>query len=229
MAKRRWRTLVCLLASVWSLSSQTIVILGPSTAEGMGVGNSDSAWAKRYCRHVHCLYPQIRVVNLAKAGYTSYHVMPDNTVFRGKRPQPERQRNITAAFRHDPVAIIVNFATNDIADGYSVDEQLGNYCATVRYAAETTSLVSPQRPVAVRLTTPQPRNLNTQGRHSLMELRDSIHARFGDMTIDFWSDIAQRDGRIRRVYNSGDGTHLNDLGHGVLFERVVAADVWIVG
>ncbi len=51
-------------------------------------------------------------------------------------------------------------------------------------------------------------------------LKDSTYALFGDKTIDFWTISALKNGSINPVYNSGDGVHLNDEGHRLLFEEV---------
>jgi hypothetical protein len=45
--------------------------------------------------------------------------------------------------------------------------------------------------------------------------------------LDFWTGIADANGNIVGTYNSGDGVHLNNKGHRVLYERVVAAKVFV--
>ena len=75
----------------------------------------------------------------------------------------------------------------------------------------------------VWISTTQPRSLyiSYSGRQNLIEMRDSTFARFGEKAIDFWNGLAQDDGRIDPKYNCGDGVHLNNAGHRILFERVV--------
>jgi hypothetical protein len=62
-----------------------------------------------------------------------------------------------------------------------------------------------------------------------MAMRDSTLARFGARAIDFWTGLAQQDGSIDPAFDSGDGVHLNDAGHEILFRRAVDAGVGITG
>ena len=41
--------------------------------------------------------------------------------------------------------------------------------------------------------------------------------------MDFWNGLADMEGRLFSGYDAGDGVHLNDAGHRLLFERVVAS------
>jgi lysophospholipase L1-like esterase len=58
-----------------------------------------------------------------------------------------------------------------------------------------------------------------------MAMRDSTLARFGQAAIDFWTGLADAEGRILPVFDCGDGIHLNDAGHRLLAERVVEAAI----
>jgi lysophospholipase L1-like esterase len=117
------------------------------------------------------------------------------------------------ALHLDPSAIIINLPSNDASYGYSVEEQLANYDSLVTLAA--------RRDVPVWITTTQPRNLPEQGRQNLMAMKDSTRSRFGDKAIDFWTDLAREDGTIDSSYDCGDGVHLNDRAHRILFHRMV--------
>jgi hypothetical protein len=103
-------------------------------------------------------------------------------------------------------------------NGWSVGVQLANYDVIL---AEADAAGIP-----VWITTTQPRNTTADGRASLIAMKDSTLARWGDMAVDFWTLIANPDGTINPTYDSGDGVHLNDLAHGVLFGRVDEKDVW---
>jgi hypothetical protein len=59
-----------------------------------------------------------------------------------------------------------------------------------------------------------------------MDMRDSTYVRLGNYAIDFWTELANEDGTINSIYNSGDGIHLNEAGHRILFERVVEAKIY---
>lgn len=194
-----------------------IVVLGSSTAAGTGPSHPDSAWVNRYRNALQALDPANQVTNLAVGGYTTYHIRPTGTVPPAGRPKPDTLHNITRALSLDPDAIIINLPSNDAAYGYSVAEQLESY-DLVLAAADLAG-------VPVWVSTTQPRNLTPAGRDNLMAMRDSTYARFGDKAVDFWTDIANPDGTINPLYNSGDGIHLNDAGHRILFQRVMAKDI----
>lgn len=191
----------------------TIVVLGSSTAAGTGPRDIGNAWVNRYLLYAQSIAAQRRVINLAKGGYTTYHMMPWDYVPPEGRPKPDPGRCITMAISLDPVAIIINLPSNDAANGYSVDEQLANY-DSILAAVDAES-------ISVWITTTQPRNLSTEGRDNLMAMRDSTFSRFGAKAIDFWTGIAREDGTIDLAYDCGDGVHLNDAGHQILFQRVV--------
>jgi lysophospholipase L1-like esterase len=193
----------------------TIVILGSSTAAGTGPREIANAWVNRYLAYAESLDADNRVINLAKGGYTTYHLMPHELIPDGRRPRPDPCRSITTALHLDPDAIIINLPSNDAAYGYSVEEQLANYDSLLAAAD--------RRSTPMWITTTQPRNLTVEGRANLMAMRDSTHARFGDRAIDFWSGLSMEDGSIDPDFDSGDGVHLNDRAHRILFQRVVEA------
>lgn len=195
-----------------------VVVLGSSTAAGTGPSHPDSAWVNRYRANAESLNPSNQVTNLALGGYTTYHILPTGSVPPPGRPAPDPARNITQALSLSPDFVIINLPSNDAASGYAVSEQLANYDSVlVRAAAEG---------VPVWISTTQPRNLPLAGRTNLMEMRDSTFARFGEHAVDFWNTLALPGGTIDPLYDSGDGIHLNDAGHGVLFERVAAKGIF---
>lgn len=195
----------------------TIVVLGSSTAEGTGPQNRNNAWVNRYRAHLKNVNLFHQVINLAKGGYTTYHIMPDNYLAPGNRPQPDPQRNISKALTFEPDAIVINMPSNDVTSGYAIFEQLDNY---ERILKETGI-----KSIPVWISTTQPRNLIEAKRKQQIEMRDSTFSRYGTFAIDFWTDIAQENGMINPIYDSGDGIHLNDEGHRVLAERVIAKQI----
>lgn len=196
----------------------TVVILGSSTAAGTGPREIANAWVNRYLAYAESLDADNRVINLAKGGYTTYHLMPRDHLSPEGRPQPDPCRCITMALHLDPDAIVINLPSNDAAYGYSVEEQLANY--------DSILVLADRRDIPVWITTTQPRNLTVEGRANLMAVRDSTYARFGERAIDFWTGLAMEDGSIDPAYDSGDGVHLNDPAHRILFQRVVQAGLF---
>jgi lysophospholipase L1-like esterase len=189
-----------------------IVVLGSSTAEGTGTSNINNSWVNRYRSYLKSVNANHRVDNLAKGGYTTFHLLPTGQSTPSNRPKPDSQRNITQALSLNPDAIIINLPSNDATSGYSVQEQLANYDSMLAAAN--------RQHVPVWITTTQPRNLSESGRQNLKEMRDSTFARFAAKAVDFWTGLAQESGIIVAQYNSGDGVHLNDAAHELLFNRV---------
>lgn len=190
------------------------VVLGSSTAEGTGPASPDSAWVNRYRAALVQANPRVSVVNLAKGGYTTYHVLPT-----GSPGAPnagitvDTARNVTKALSLNPCTIIVNLPSNDAANQFSAAEQLANFSQI----AETAQKAG----VEVWICTPQPRNFSDPAQIQIQrEVVDSIFATYGDHAIDFWNGLADEKGHIRKEYDSGDGIHLNNAGHRLLFERV---------
>ena len=196
-----------------------IAVLGSSTAAGVGPSSSDSAWVTRYRNYLFEKNTTIKVINLAVGGYTTYDIMPTGYVPPESRPSPSISQNITKAVSYSPKAIIINLPSNDVSSGYSISEQLANY--------DTILSVANSNNIPVWITTTQPRNFSDiQQIRKQIEMRDSTYSRFGDKAIDFWTDIADSNGRINSIFDSGDGVHLNDTAHAVLFSRVVKAHVY---
>ncbi len=194
-----------------------ILVLGSSTAEGAGPRERNNAWVNRYRAHVQTIEPHINVINLAKGGYTTYHIMPDHFMPPPNRPAPDKERNLTKALALHPSALIINLPSNDAAYGYSVKEQLANYDSLLAIIQRSN--------IPVWICTTQPRNLSETQRKDQLALRDALLVKLGKNAIDFWSGIATDDNKINPNYDSGDGIHLNDEAHRILFERVVAARV----
>ncbi len=197
--------------------ARLVVVLGSSTAEGVGPQRAENTWVNRYRAYLQQRDPSVEVLNLARGGYTTYHLLPTGTPTPEDRPRVDTLRNITAALRRHPEAIIVNLPSNDRAAGYTVEEQLRNFDAMVA-AAEAAG-------VPLWITTTQPRNLDDAGRRDQRALRDSILTRYAPRVIDFWTGIALPDGRLDPTHDSGDHLHLNDEAHRLLFERVRDAGV----
>jgi lysophospholipase L1-like esterase len=194
-----------------------IVILGSSTATGMGASTPDSSWVQHYRHWLADSDTTVRVVNLSVPGYTTYHFLPvlDSTL--RKRPLPDTSVDMRHALAMRPSAILVNLPSNDAAWGFDTTEQRANY--------RRLSAMAQSDSVPLWVCTPQPRNLKADKRRLITQMRAWITETFGERCIDFWTGLGNADGTLRREFDSGDGTHLNDKGHRLLFDRVVAANL----
>lgn len=194
-----------------------IVVLGSSTAEGTGANpRADSAWVNQFRNVVLAANPNNRVYNLAIGGYTTYDIMPTGFVPPAGRPTPKTGNNISWAIDFwRATAILINLPSNDATRGFSVQEQLANYDRILEVAGN--------RPVWISTT--QPRNLDATGRANLIAMRDSTFARYGNRALDFWTGLARPDGSLDPRFDVGDGIHLNNAGHRLLFQRAVEAGI----
>jgi lysophospholipase L1-like esterase len=203
------------------LSAQTvpikIVVIGSSTAVGKGPVNTGNSWVNRYRQYIQSTNQSNEVINLAYSGYTTYQLMPDNFTPPANRPAPDTNHNITKAISKAPDVIIINLPSNDVVKGYSTTEQMSNFDTIVHHAARAG--------IPVYITTTQPMNRPAQLIREQMNARDSINKFMGERAIDFWTGIANANGNIRPIYDSGDDVHLNDSAHHVLANRVIEKDI----
>ena len=189
-----------------------IVVIGSSTAAGAGASPNDSAWVNRYRNYLKTINSANEVINLAQGGYNTWRLMPDYFSPPSNRPQPDTLRNISQAIRQNPDAIIINLPSNDAAIGTGVNEQMSNFIHMDSLAKSAG--------IPVWVCTTQPRNFNAGAIFVQIGVRDSIQRYFGSRSIDFWTGLANPFNTIDTSYDSGDGVHVNNLGHRLLFNRV---------
>jgi lysophospholipase L1-like esterase len=179
----------------------------------------DSSWVKRYAHAAYQHNTRNRLMNLAVGGYTTWHIMPTGTVVPSGLPfTVDSVRNITAALALQPYAIIINMPSNDASYQVTVARQLLNYATIAGEAANSG--------VKLWVSTTQPRNFSSATQLQIQhDMADSIQAIFGSYAIDFWNGLADTSGHILGKYDSGDGIHLNNAGHKLLAERVIAKGI----
>lgn len=191
-----------------------IVVLGSSTAEGTGASPRDSSWVNRFAQSL-ASSTKYEVVNLGKGGYTTYHIIPNGAPNAGSGITTDTARNVNKALSLNPSIIIVNMPSNDAAIGFNAQEQMRNF-RLIDDAAKANG-------VKVYICTPQPRNFTNPIQITIQTAtRDSVLKVYGSMAIDFWTGMADTDGFILPQFNSGDGIHVNNAGHKLLFEKVDA-------
>lgn len=208
---------------VFSLSTShadTVTVLGSSTAAGTGASTYDSCWVANYSRYLGTNKPGRGLVNLAVGGYTSFHILPTGSPSVANRPAPDTAHNITRALKTHPVALIINMPTNDIANGYLSAEYMKNL--------DTVVAIAKRNKVPVWLSTTQPRDFtgtDAPKRDTLKALSILMKTHYAPHCIDFWTSTADTSNNILTQYGAGDGIHLNNAGHRVLFNLVVAAHI----
>lgn len=189
-----------------------IVVLGSSTAAGTGPSHPDSAWVNRYRSALQQLNPQIQVTNLAQGGYTTYKLMP-NTFVATNRPSVDTLKNITAALKLNPDAIIINLPSNDRQ--WPMAEQLANFDSLYRHSVNNgiPFFVCTTQPIVPLSSAPYQR-----------AVRDSIIAQYGPFAIDLFLPLRDTNNTVLPQY-AADAVHLNDSGHAVIFDQIWDADI----
>ena len=198
----------------------TIVVLGSSTSFGTGASHQDSSYVGRYFRFLaDSVNKDCVIYNLALSGYTSYQMQasgfipPKNRL----RHQPDTLRNITHALSLHPDAIIINFPSNDAGCNFSLQEQKDNFKRVTELADSAG--------IPYWITSTQPRNftgdpLANQKKLLLTEMKTILIELYPESYIDFYEGLQSKNGNILPNYNCGDGIHLNNLGHQLLFKRL---------
>ncbi len=194
-----------------------IIVIGSSTAAGTGPTDSKNAWVNRYRRKIVEKNGYNEVINLAVGGYTTYQLLPTDAKIIENRPIPSIEHNVTKAISFKPDAVLINLPSNDVSSGFSLKEQLDNY-------TQITNALNRQN-IPYWISTPQGRNFSKEKRNLQEKLKDSTDTRYGKNTLDFWKGLASWSGEIREEYNSGDGVHMNDEAHKLLFEEVWSKDI----
>jgi lysophospholipase L1-like esterase len=193
----------------------TWVVLGSSTAEGAGASIQDSAWVDRTTSALS-EDSRYQIINLGRGGITSFHIMPSDFVFTGLGFPPDATLNISKAFTFNPAGIIVNMPSNDAANYLSAADQMANF----KWLQNVARLAG----VQFWITTSQPRNFADTAQIAIQrQVKDAILDHFGDRAIDLWSPLADARGWILSEYDSGDGVHLNDKGHRLIHNLIMAS------
>jgi lysophospholipase L1-like esterase len=213
-----WFLLPCLSPVASIAQKKIIVVLGSSTAEGVGVTNPDSA----YVRIVEHYYQNLGLIDtiydLALSGFTTYYAMPNSYVAPPGRPAHSWGYNVTSALALNPDVVLLNFPTNDIVDGYATSEYLSNLHTIYD------SVIAAGKICYV--TTTQPLDNEPVDTLEILKAdRDSILNEFGAYSIDFYDPLVASDSLTINPLYYLDGTHVNSVGHRVLAQTVINANI----
>ena len=153
--------------------------------------------------------------------------MPSSYTPPAGRDYPINGDNITYALPpyFNTNVVIVNYPTNGY-DTYTISEIM-QCLQMMKDSANTLGK-------ACYITTSQPRQdgffPDMEARTKLKVIADSIMNRFGNYAIDFFTPLADpATFMIKPEYSYGDGVHVNDAGHKVLFKQVRNKDIFEIG
>ncbi|HSB92440.1 MAG TPA: hypothetical protein VLC28_04950, partial [Flavitalea sp.] len=213
---------IFLVLSIAALAQkQRLTILGSSSAEGVGASKKDSSWVGRLSNYYKKVEPVIDTLyNLAKRGKDPYYAMPSSYIPPAGRSYPNKDSNVTRAVKLNGKYLIVSFSSNNY-DVFSFAE--------IHYTLKTIRDSALKAGMVCFISSSQPRTeFDAAGRLRLKQVKDSILKWFGSAAINFFDPVVDpTDLSILAKYRySRDGIHLNDLGHRVLFEQVLAKKIF---
>ena len=224
MKKFTVQLLVLIIAYQAFSQTKTYSVIGSSTAAGTGASVPDSNWVNRLTHYYQGLGLTINANNFAVGGRNCYQGMPSSYIPPANRDYPQ-PGNVTDAMTVHPDVVLVCYPTNNY-NFYSINEIM--FCLqTMKDSVNALGKIC-------YITSSQPRQDGSfpdlATRTKLKVIRDSIMNRFGNYAIDFFTDVAVPDSfTIRPEYSAGDGIHLNDAGHRVLFRQVRNKDIFGIG
>jgi len=180
-----------------SKSTPVIVILGSSTAAGVGAAPIDSAWVNVVQSTVNANGTKAIFYNLAVEDYTTYNIMPNGFSVPAYRPAPDTANNITKALSYKPALVMISLPTNDIADGYSYTEIMSNY-QKITYMLDSAK-------VQYIIFSTQPRDFSTVSeRMRLDTLNNEVISAYQNHVNNFLDQLSTSTFEIDPIYSVGD-------------------------
>lgn len=197
-----------------------IAIIGSSTAAGVGASNEDKAWASALYEDLEAIaLGPVELENLAVGGYTALDLQSGS----------ESDGNVDDAIALAPDLLIVGLAgSNDIAPDMDTETFIGQL-ESVRRAAEGAGI-----PTFFMETLPK--NLSAVDRELLQGWGRAMREAFGSCWVpereapydacfmEVFEPLADAELGLAPEFDSGDGSHLNDLGH-LILARFASASV----
>ncbi|HEY3495302.1 MAG TPA: SGNH/GDSL hydrolase family protein [Polyangiaceae bacterium] len=200
------------------LDSFRIAVLGSSTAEGTGASNGNGWVDLLRDALADIVTGDFDLENLAHGGYTALDIVPGSN----------EDGNIDDAIDVEPNLILISIAGSNDLDIDSTEEEFIERLTAARDAALEAG-------IPVFFVSTAPKDLGDDDRQALKDWADTMREDFSscwvpssppDYTpcfIDIFAPLATGSLNIRSEYNSGDGIHLNDEGHEVIFD--IALDI----
>ncbi len=196
------------------LTSFKLVVLGSSTAAGEGASSSSKGWVSLLASALSATVgAELDADNLAVGGYTTEELLPDSG----------SNGSIDEALEREPNLVIVALAgNNDLSSGVSTSAYMSRL--------EEIRDASVDAGVPVFFMSTAPKDVGTDDRETLRDWGLEMEARFSSCFvpgraspytscfIDVFEPLANDSLGVESEYGAGDGIHLNDAGHAVIFE-----------
>lgn len=186
------------------------VIMGSSSAFGAGASSYQNSWAGLLA--ADDLTKQANVINIARGGYTSYHALSDSCVVSPDRPKADNAHNIDRALALNADVVLLSFPSNDAASLFSAAETAANLLL-IRW-----QLANANIPVVI--LSAQPRTMSADRQRLLVALDAWLKPLLGPCFVELYPLLLGDSGKLASQFDSGDGVHLTDAGHKVVFDAL---------
>lgn len=186
------------------------VVMGSSSAVGAGASTFGNSWVGLL--QTDELAEDVRFHNIARGGYATYQSLSSSCVVAPSRRQPDPEHNIDLALSLGADLVILSFPSNDAALGYAASETAANILLLRQQLADKNA--------ALLVLSSQPRNMEKDKQALLKEMNALLAPVLTDCFVDVYDALVGPDGGLSPQYDAGDGVHLNDIGHALVFEEV---------
>lgn len=187
-------------------------VLGSSTAAGVGA-TAGQSWSARLAEALRARGVQLD--NRARSGASTYQALPATEPREATRPATDPAQDAATALAARPAALLLAFPSNDAVLGYSAAETTANLLRLRTLAR--------QQGTAVIVLSSQPRDdAGAAAREAMRATDTALAAEAGPCFVDLREALSDGSGRIAPAFAAGDGVHLNNAGHALVFERLWA-------
>jgi len=195
-----------------------VVIIGSSSAAGQGASTRTASYAWRLGAWIAANRPDGCAVNLARGGYTTWHLRPLASPDDPARPRIDTARNIEAALARHPRLVVLHLPSNDAAEGIPLDESVRNL----------EGILSRTRAAGVALLVvgAQPRPLDGDENRLLRLWARALDTLSATESVNVWDSLALDSTRMKPWLTAPDGFHLNDSGHALVYRQILRSRTW---
>lgn len=195
----------------WMLAAPSDwLVLGSSSAAGAGATTPENSWVGLLRSDE--VSADALIQNIARGGYSSYQALSEGCKVDALRKQPDAEHNIDKALQLSADLVVLSFPSNDAALGYPAVETAANILLLRQQLADEN--------VALLVLSAQPRNMAADRQQQLIELNRLLKPALTGCFVDVYAALAGADGGLSAQYDFGDGVHLNDAGHQLVFAAV---------
>jgi acyl-CoA thioesterase I len=192
----------------------TLVVLGSSSAAGIGASNPSLSWVGRLRSWLHQT-EGTTLENVAVPGaLTSSALCTKNSTTTQKNVQTPAANTMDHAVATGTKRIILAFPSNDAVAGLSATDTLANIQQMVTCAQAAGAKVA--------IMSSLPRSGLTQDQRLTIKTVDTeLQKLYRSCFVDVHDALTNEATlNVRTEYSAGDGIHFNDTGHAVIFRRV---------